>query len=348
MKEQGPHLLQEGSYGCAFTPSLPCKKSKARSKAARIVGKIIKKENAEVELSIGTLIRGIEGWSNYYIIQEEDDCTKSNFTQLRKEYAQQCKLYRKSSDSKLTQLLSPYGGTPLRLYGITASFNFIDTLRHMLEGVAKLNEQGICHFDLHEGNILVDTNDVCKVIDFGSAFIGDQLTEEDVMRHTYSFSPEFPPQTPEFAVQNGIVQGLTISYSIEETIRSKAIFTKIQGFFKVSMNSQREELKDFWSHQMEWKGNDAWVSFYKTYWRKCDSWAIGILFFELLYKYIVYSSIQKQWNQNYRVITDVLKGCLHADPRKRLTAMEALALLNSGYKKESSSTSPDEIPTNYF
>ena len=51
-------VIQEGSYGCAFTPSLPCKKSKARSKAARIVGKIIRKENAEYTPEGRTLVNG--------------------------------------------------------------------------------------------------------------------------------------------------------------------------------------------------------------------------------------------------------------------------------------------------
>ena len=344
MREGEPHLLQEGSYGCAFTPALPCKKTKSRKSGSRIVGKIIPSEHAKVELSIASLIQAIPGWESYYIIQEEDDCSTTNFKRLRKVYAQQCKVYKRTSNNDLLQLLSPYGGTPLRLYGLSNSFSYITTLRHMLEGVAKLNDQGICHCDLHEGNILVDINDTFKLIDFGAAFLGDRITEKGTLLHTYSFSPTFPPQPPEFSVQNGIYQGLTISYSIMDTIAKKAIYAKMQGLLGVSKQTQTTELQSFWNEQKEWTGgNSSWVPFFREYWRTIDSWSIGILFFDLLYKYSMHPSVKNEWASHRYTISNVLKGCLQSDPRKRFTAREALNALNSGIihekKKRSSASS---------
>jgi serine/threonine protein kinase len=330
MREEEPHLLQEGSYGCAFTPALPCKKTKSKKSGSRTVGKIIKHEHAEVELSIAAIIQGINDWQSYYIIQEEDNCTTNNFKRLRKVYEKQCKLYKRTENKGLLQLLSPYGGTPLRLYGITQSFSYIRTLRHMLEGVAKLNEQGICHCDLHEGNILVDTNDTFKLIDFGAAFLGDQVTEKVALLHTYSFSPEFPPQPPEFSVQNGIYEGLTISYSSMDTIVKKKVYSKMQGLLGVSIQSQKEELDSFWNSQNEWKGDGKWAPFFKAYWKTIDSWSIGVMFFDLLYKYSFHASVKKEWEQYQLVIRTVLKGCLHSDPRKRFTARQALGVLDAG------------------
>jgi len=335
MREGEPHLLQEGSYGCAFTPALPCKKTKSKQSGTRTVGKIIKPEHAKVELSIASLIQGIDGWESYYIIQEKDSCSTANFKRLRKVYAQQCKLYRKTENAGLMQLLSPYGGTPLRLYNIHASFSYMATLRHMLEGVTKLNEQGICHCDLHEGNILVDINDTFKLIDFGAAFLGDSITERGTLLHTYSFSPEFPPQPPEFSIQNGIYQGLTISYSIEDTLAKKKIYTRAQGLLGISIQRQREELQSFWKEQTEWTGGD-WVQFFKAFWRKIDSWSVGVLFFDLLYKFSIHPSIKAEWIENRSVIGTILRGCLHSDPRMRLTAREALEILNTGVKVKKS------------
>lgn len=69
-------VIQEGSYGCVVSPPLKCKKSKKRSE--RSVGKIIKIKNSRVELSMATLVKGIPGWTRYYILQEDDKCDSKN------------------------------------------------------------------------------------------------------------------------------------------------------------------------------------------------------------------------------------------------------------------------------
>jgi hypothetical protein len=69
--EQDPQLIGKGGYGCAFTPPLPCRKSKLRlkkNKKTRVVGKIMKEEDAEIELNISTVIKGIPGYERYFII----------------------------------------------------------------------------------------------------------------------------------------------------------------------------------------------------------------------------------------------------------------------------------------
>ena len=205
----------------------------------------------------------------------------------------------------------------------------------MLEAMAKLTKQGICHYDLHGGNILVGDDGIFRVIDFGSAFVGDQVDEKNLWHHIYSFEPSYPPQTPEMAVQNGIHDNFGIQHSIEETFKAKSIFVEGEKI-GLSKEEQKHEMMEFWKTQTEWNGSisrassaEEWVNFYKTYWRKIDSWAVGIIFLGLLDKMLMFPTfINGVWHKDGHIIRVILRACLHANPKKRLTAEEALAKLN--------------------
>ena len=338
-------VVQEGTYGCVVKPPLPCVKTKA---AKDNVGKIIRKKDTDIELSIATLVKAINGWENYYVLQDEDNCSTQNFTKLRPMYASQCRVYTESENSELVQLLSPFSGNPV--YGLNAtkisSIDYIGSLKHLLTAVTKLNYQGICHFDLHENNILVDASGTMRIIDFGSAFLGDATTDSVVRRHVYDFSPKFPPQPPELAVQNGIYSGMDIETALEQTVKQKRVYILASKLLGVSVESSLRELRDFWSYNTtkymsetlttqcytsscsRKKKEISWVPFFKTHWRSWDSWAIGVMFLNLLEKsFLNYNFINTVWKNNSSKIRTVLKGLLHSNPIKRLTAEEALDLL---------------------
>ena len=136
MTEQRSMFIREGTTGCVFTPPLPCSKSrKSKSPTLRTAGKIIKKKNATNEINISDIIRKIPGHERYFIVQTVDNCSEKNFTHMRKKYESECKIYSKSKNTELMQLLSPYAGTSLRGILIQDSFDFIGSLRHMLEGI---------------------------------------------------------------------------------------------------------------------------------------------------------------------------------------------------------------------
>lgn len=322
-----PQLIQEGSYGCAFTPPLPCKKSKAKT---RSVGKIIHKKNAKIELKMASLIQGISGWQRYYILQEEDTCTTSNFKELRESYESKCGIMKKTVNSSLLQLLSPYGGTAFHSFSITNSFDFLGSFRHMLEGIDLLRKQGICHYDLHEGNIVIDGRGTLRILDFGAAFVGDSVNEENLWRHIYSFQPDYPPQPPEVAVQNGLYQGLTYTFSIQQTIAQKKIFKLKERLLGVRISDDWRSLQRFWAEDTAWKG-DSWVPFFHAYWNTWDSWAVGVIFLKVLERcFLLPSFITNVWSVHGSILRTVLKGLLEVDPRKRMSPSDALNLLKKG------------------
>jgi serine/threonine protein kinase len=321
----GGRLIQEGSYGCAFTPPLPCKKGKRNKSRTKMVGKVMKKTEAEVELNIATLIEGIPGYSRYFVVQVEDNCTSKNFSRLREEYSSMCTIYAKKADNELIQLLSSFSGRSLEKTPITSSFDFVGIFRHMLEGIVLLHKQDICHCDIHEGNILISPNGTTRLIDFGAAFVGNAISEETVQDHNYRFSPYFDPQPPEMAIQNAIQSKVSTSFAIHQVIYQKKILQKASNILGLSLAKQKRDLEAFWFQQdMTWSGK-SWVPFYKAYWKSWDAFSLGVLFFKLLLKCLYLPSfLNTVWRNDSKVITEVLKGLLQANPMYRMSVEEAL------------------------
>jgi serine/threonine protein kinase len=270
-------------------------------------------------------LKGIPGWERYYIVEDKDECNAKNFQEYKRVYREQCEKIHKIPDEKLVQLIAPYGGKMLFETAITPKFNFLGSLRHMLEGVERLAKQGICHYDLHDGNIVVDYHGTLRIIDFGSAFLGDQTTDEVVVNHTYEFSPDYPPLSPEVTIQQGLVQGISIPLAIQQTIEQKKIFRRAEAILGLSRWQQQKDIESFF-RDIDY---DNTIDLYKTYWRKWDSWAVGVLFVKILEKsFLLPGFVAGVWAMHGPAIRNVLRGLVQADPRKRFTAKEALELFN--------------------
>ncbi len=320
-------LIKEGSYGCAFTPPLRCARGRGRQAQSRTVGKVMRKKNAEIELSISALVRAIPNYEDYYVIQEADSCSDANFKRLRKVYGAKCSILRSVASPQLTQLLAPYGGETLGHIAFDSKFNYRGYLKQLLTAVAKLNAQGICHYDIHGNNLTVDFAGRLRIIDFGSAFVGDQITEEQTRKHMYSFQPTYPPQPPELSVQNGLNQNLGMAFSIQSTMEDKKVFPLLQSLLGVSKEEQTRSLAEFWATEQLWKGG-SWVPWFRAYWGLWDGYAVGVLFLDILRKMLLIPSfVQGDYARHGSVIRTVLKGLLAANPMKRMTAGEALSVL---------------------
>lgn len=340
-------FLFEGSYGCAYTPPVPCKKSKAKGRKSRTVGKVMKKKNSVYELDISKYIMEIPEHEKYFIAQEKDSCDTKNFEHFRGTYQSTCGIWKKTKSSNLVQLLAPYGGRTLHDYFITENFDYIGKLRHILTAVDKLAKKGICHYDLHDGNILVDPLGNFRLIDFGSAFLGDQLTFDKLWRLQYSFSPQFPPQPPELSVQNGLHQGLSLSFSIQQTLEDKKEFEKMQQQLGLTIEEQKDSMIRFWRQEFPRIDKKDWTPFFKKFWRSWDPWGVGVIFLKLLWKSSFNPKfIEEVWRPNQNILSAVLKGLLRANPYERLSAESALRILDLiPHQQKGGALSKDDLET---
>lgn len=314
-------ILGEGSYGCAFKGGIPCRSE--RRSGSHVVGKILREKDAAIELNISAVLESVPDWKDYFVLQKEADCDAANFSKARHDLATECTLLMRTKDDDLVQLLSSYGGKTLFDIPITQSLDFEAGLRHMLEGCVRLAAQGVCHFDLHEGNVVSGVAGVLRLIDFGSAIQGDLTTDKVVKDHTYSFSPEYPPQPPELAVQNGVAGGLDAFECVYKTIEAKRVFQLAENYLGTPRSEYLKALREFYSTDqaaLEGINKKRWVDLYKKYWRKWDSWAVGVMFLGLA---------RKRHLRLSATVKPVLRGLLMASPVNRLTAAEALALLSA-------------------
>ena len=315
-------ILGEGSYGCAFKGGVPCRSE--RRSGSHVVGKILREKDAAIELNISAVLESVPDWKDYFVLQKEADCDAANFSKARHDLAAECTLLMRTKDDDLVQLLSSYGGKTLFDIPITQDLDFEAGLRHMLEGCVRLAGQGVCHFDLHEGNVVSGVAGVLRLIDFGSAIQGDLTTDKVVKDHTYSFSPEYPPQPPELAVQNGVAGGLDAFECVHKTIEAKRVFQLAESYLGTPRSEYLKALREFYSTDqaaLEGINKKRWVDLYKKYWRKWDSWAVGVMFLGLA---------RKRHLRLSATVKPVLRGLLMASPVNRLTAAEALALLLAG------------------
>jgi serine/threonine protein kinase len=320
-KERRTKPLAEGSYGCIYVEGSapPCQADTPIK--GRKVRKLLKKEDASIELTISKLVKSIPLWEYYFVVQEETGCVEKNFKKARPMYEEFCKIYKSSANKNLTEIVSPYRGIALRNVTITEEFSYIESLQHLLTGLSALHKQGICHFDIHSGNIL-EENGYLRFIDFGNAFLGDQINTSVIERHNYSFTPDFPTQPPELSIQNGIHDGLPVDYCIDELLKHRAVFRN--GLPYTGMTTAYAKSKLHGLSPSIGTSNSEWVTFYKKHWRKFDTWSLGVIFFTILKQCLLLHSFQPIWKKHQTRITTVLRGCLEPDPTCRFSADEAL------------------------
>ena len=333
-------LVEKGTYGCAFSPPLPCKKTKGTKgtnatkgkRKTTLIGKVTtKRDETEVELSISNLLKAIPNYSSYFIVQELDNCTPKNFAQFRKTYAANCPQIKDSPDADLEQLLSFHGGTDLHRLSFPSNFQMLSSMRHVLKGVKMMMDQGICHSDLHSGNIVRDLRGTLRILDFGAAFLGDTVSEDFVKQYLTWYSPIYDQQPPEFTVVNAIHDGVSLQYAITEIMRGKKIIATAQNYlgWGMGVDEQEDALRYFFyngEHYALAKENPT--EFFHRFWRKIDVWGVGNVFVKVLKKSLLSPHfIETQWKKDGPTIKLVLKGLLQCDPTQRLSVERALELL---------------------
>jgi serine/threonine protein kinase len=321
-------ILAEGTYGCTFYPPITCSKSKQKAernaKRSKKVGKITRQSDANYELDISRALSQKAGYEDYFAVQVAEDCSRADYEKIKRDYEEDCDFLKHTKTSELAYIIAPYAGIPLRQYPITQTFPLLGFMKHCLEGVQRMHELGYGHFDIHEMNILIDSKGTARFIDFGKSMKGDEVDAIKIRKHTFSFTPGFVWQPPELSVMNGIQNGMSQQSAIARTIEKKSVFRDIQNYLGITRLAQHKELEDFITYS-ESAQRGEWDRFFRHYWRTFDVWALGVVYIHVL-KYLLVNPrfITDSWTQIGSRVRLVLKGMLHADPRKREKVEELL------------------------
>lgn len=175
-------LVGEGKSGCVFDPPLPCVRGTTSASGEGIVGKVVARDRAGREVKKSAEIRKVDhdgAFSSRYLgvcevdvdrsraaletcgIQAIRGAGKGGLTQLMFDDAgESFKAWDKRSASSASPSASASACTPEILQVISASVTLFD-------GLARLAAHGLCHCDVHDGNVAVDAARRMRLIDFG-------------------------------------------------------------------------------------------------------------------------------------------------------------------------------------
>jgi serine/threonine protein kinase len=322
----GGKLIDEGLYGCVFSPPLTCKdtpKQITHTSNNLNYSKIIITKYAEREFAIAKTISKIPLWKNYFIVSESI-CTPATL-QKDKDF-DKCTAIEDEKISNFKILKMPYGGQPLNVYRFNVkTLDFMTFVKHIIEAGALLNLFGIVHRDIHHGNILVDDNDVPRIIDFNlSIFVEKELTSS-TLKHQYSYNTSQEP--PDSTLVNAIQLGYKPDNIIYSLIYKKFIIKKIISILGISQQSMHNSLQSFYNKSIDVRNGDD-VSWFKHYWRTIDSWAIGVNIIDFISKLMLWPEFSSTYRKDKNKLLPVLKRLCAVSPLERIDCVQALNYLD--------------------
>lgn len=317
--QKGGRLIGEGVYGAVFNPPLKFRNQllNKTDKVAKLVGKITSPYDAQQEMKASVILNQGPLPSNYFVLATKSGQPAPRSEQTEPDLNKAGFLADKRLPSQI-QLQMPWGGKPLSVIDLK-SLNLFNFTTHLLEAGALMLLRGICHGDLHSGNILVDSFNVPRIIDFGMSFVGPSLSREEVIfiikQPIFSYSQE----PPEMSLLNQIANSAPDTIpedTIYNIITDKPIFKQMAAMFQVQPKDYISALQQCQEESISIHNKD-YRRFLKTWWPQWDSWSIGVIMLSLY-------TIVPQDRQDKRVF-EICRYLLSPSPSNRPDAIEALA-----------------------
>lgn len=339
---EGGEFITKGAYGCIFDKPLLCKGKQPRI-SKKFVTKVTADFDADTEVLMSSLLRKAPLWKNYFILVKPESCEPKSLKKQTDDTIDKCTVFDEVPMEYMKQIYMPWGGKSL--YEISmgpTKFQLIEFMKAMLEAVGTMILQGVSHYDLHPGNIVIDTAGVARIIDFGLAFHGPSMSKE-ILNMRWKVLKFGTPSKKEHWISNQEPPEVTIlnatileKYSIEDatkkTIYNKDIFKQMsKPLLGIPMKENVDEFLQFYETSKVCQDKD-WVQFFRLYWPGFDSWALGTIFMTYLQRQLTLKTFAESdiWKEQQVPIQTTLHGLLEINPRKRLDAIEALAILDPG------------------
>ena len=330
--QSGGKLFNSGAYGCIFTPPLRCanRDKQAATKKGKL-GKLTELIDVKYEMNAAKYLGHFPESKRYFILPEVDTlCTPAPESQQVNTAVEDCKLMHTDDKKDLMQFEMEFGGNTLKSSLLSTNIDaipFFDFMRDLLEIGAFLVLKGCVHNDMHGNNIVLDGKFKPRLIDFGRTYMHNIITPTLIGEMNVYYNPQVNQIPPEHTAQPGVGEGVPFETIMSDMYTQKMPLIHAERILGVSRKQQLAEFRSFWEESKS-AGAKDWVTFFKMYWPAVDSWAIGHNLIGILRRLLLSKKFTEsaEWKQKQGVVKSVLKGLLKADPRRRLDALEALAM----------------------
>ena len=319
----GGKLLDTGGYSCIFDPPLRCKGS-AMKLHGHMISKLMIDEDAIFEWEISELIRKIPLWRNYFAVSES--ICELNPRQVDADFKTKCEIIKHTNPNHLRILQMPYAGKPLHNSTLRSDFNLIAFMTHILEAGALMVMNNIIHFDLHSNNILLNSNNVPHLIDFNLSLVSNKSISVSDLSYEFNRNFHFPQQPPDYTALIGIQQGKSMNI-IVSSIERKNVITYIKSILGIHSSKFRKDLINLILNNSFIAKGDM-IGWFKHYWTKIDSWAIGAYFVDMFKKYGMIPQIGGAYQTHRAKLKKLMEKLCAVNPDERWDCVQALFYMN--------------------
>jgi serine/threonine protein kinase len=346
----GGRYIGSGTYGCVFTPPLLCKTGKQPSE--KLVGKITTHKLAQQEIQVANKLRKFPLVRNYFLLPEPESCELAPEGEQVDPGIQECRDdFKTHGDDldldKMAQITIPFGGTKA-YYELFLDqslhpkrFDFFGFMKHILEAGSTMLLVGVCHFDLHAGNLLMDNKKVVRILDFGMSFPKNLINDVTLsgrwkrLRFGFEYDAAHPSihnsEAPEITIMNAIRKGdYTVPNAVKLTVLGKDVFNDMEKYLGISRAKSRDELLEFFT-KSDYARKRNFIMLWRTYWPGFDSWSLGCILLETLKMLLLLPEFTEgEYKTKKPAVLATLRGMLAPNPKERLDCLEALALFDPG------------------
>lgn len=346
---EGGVLYDRGSYGCVYVPPLSCQGNNSKfQKRSNMLDKIMDREPAEEEFRIATRVSELPLSGNYFVVAQHM-CTPKPRDEQDDPQIRSCDLLTKRHITSMRILRMPFGGVVIfdKKFDL-GQLSILELFQHLLEAVSILNLHGVIHNDLHGGNILIDDNNVPRIIDFNKALFSYEPIDEKEL--TFIYSASYSQISPDYHIMNGRVQNIGENFLIKDFLlkRSRTLINPLRGFFGITEEDIEAQFENFISKSKSYKNLDL-KSWFSSHWRTLDSWSLAVVFLEIIYSFSFFPSFESgKWRMEKERVLPVLKKMLAIDPFERLDCVQALNELDKSSKNPGGNYILNKIAKNWL
>jgi len=319
-------LLSQGGFGCVFYPGITCS-GKSR-KNDKIVTKIqVRDFNSDNESLIGEIIQTLPNYKLYFL-PVVDSC-KIDIRTVKSKDLMKCDIINNSVKESFVGMDLPYLDGENIVNALTDKrAGFIirvisESYIYLLNAVELLKKVNVLHMDIKSANIIYKKNSSSpRIIDFGISIPCDNLTNDNMKKYFYGFSPEYFVWALEIHVINYLLHETENSLTKKDIdIISEAFVSSNAALdlFSVDfVNKYLFKTKSYLKKYVNMSKETAIQKLLETRW-SWDLYSLSIMYLRIIFA--LFSS--KKENIFIKNIIGVLKTNINPDFNDRIDVKKA-------------------------